>query len=189
MATDASICSSALLLLGDNPINDLTDETTRASVCAVLYPTVRDSMLRAHPWDCCIARVNLVPEVTTPVFGFGYSYNLPGDCLRVLSIDTQEYPIEHRVEGRKLLTNVSSIALRYIFRNEDVSSWDSGLVDVMISAMAAALAFPITRSDNTKQMYDQEVFVKLRKARNSDAQQGTTSTIQSSPLVEIRSIG
>lgn len=189
MSTDVAICSNALILLGDSPINNLNDGSTRASLCLSLFPFTRDAMMRAHAWDCCIKRVVLSPTSTAPVFGFGYAFNIPGDCLRVLSITDDEYPIEHRVEGTQILTNTNSVSLRYIYSNEVVTSWDAGLTDVMISAMAAALAYPITRSDNLKQMYDQEVFVKLRSARNSDAQQGTTPTILSSPLVETRSIG
>ena len=189
MATKVSISSNALLLLGDQPINDFTDNSTRARLASNLWEHTKDAMIRAHHWACCIKRVQLAPEVATPAFQYSYAYNLPGDCLNVLSIDAFEYPINHKVEGQQILANDNPIYLRYIFRNDIVESWDAGLVDIMTSAMAAAMCYPITRDAKLKQYYESEVFGKLRKIRAVDSQQSTSTGILSSPLVEVRSIG
>jgi hypothetical protein len=49
MATDVSICSNALLMLGDGPISDFTTVNDRTRLCANLFPQVRDAVLRSHP--------------------------------------------------------------------------------------------------------------------------------------------
>lgn len=189
MATKVSISSNALMLLGDQPINDFTDTSTRALLASNLWEFTKDAMIRSHHWACCTKRVQLAPDNTPPVFQFGYAFNIPGDCLAVLSIDAFEYPVTHKVEGTQILTNDNPIYLRYIFRNDIVESWDAGLVDIMTSAMAAAMAYPITRDAKMKKYYESEVFGKLRKIRAVDSQQSTSTGILSSPLVEVRGIG
>ncbi len=189
MATVTSICSNASLLLGASPISDVNENTTEAILSRNLYPFIRDSIIRGTAWDCCIKRVALSPDVATPVFGFSYSFTIPGDCLRVLSIEWDEYPTTHRIEGQKIYTDNSSVSLRYIFRNETVESWDACLIDIMTVAMAEAMAYPLTKSMSTKQSFTQEKLLKIRQARNTDSQQGTTPDILSSPLIEVRGIG
>ena len=49
MATPVSICSAALVMLGDKPIASLTESTDRARSVANVYPTERLAFLRAHP--------------------------------------------------------------------------------------------------------------------------------------------
>ncbi|MCP6417776.1 hypothetical protein NL482_26825, partial [Klebsiella pneumoniae] len=76
----------ALLALGAHPINSFDENTDHARLCSNLYPTVRNKLLRAHPWNCVVKRVVLSPVSTAPVFGFRFQFALPGDLLRVLSI-------------------------------------------------------------------------------------------------------
>ncbi|MDF3613690.1 hypothetical protein P3S34_26705, partial [Enterobacter hormaechei] len=87
-------------------------------------------LLRAHPWNCAIKRVVLSPVSGAPVFGYGYQFSLPGDLVRVLSVGEPRDDIDYRIEGSRLLANIDVIRLRYIFRNEGESTWDSALVDV-----------------------------------------------------------
>ena len=45
-----SICSNALLLLGDKPIDSFDINNDRTRLVANLYTSKRDKVLRAHPW-------------------------------------------------------------------------------------------------------------------------------------------
>jgi hypothetical protein len=173
-------------MVGDNPISDFSEGNDRATLVSNLWETVKDDMIRAYNWSSCIKRVQLSASNTAPVFGFSYAFNIPGDCLRILSIDPYEYPYEHKVEGTQILTNCNIVYLRYLFRNDVVPSWDAGLVDVMTTAMAAAIAYPITKSLDLKAAMDKQLFVKLRGVRAVDSQQSTHPGILSSPLTECR---
>lgn len=48
--------------------------------------------------------------------------------IRILSIGDSWDDIPYRIEGKKLLANQNVIMLRYLFRNEDESTWDAALV-------------------------------------------------------------
>jgi hypothetical protein len=196
MATKVSICSNALLLIGDSPINDFQVvgvDQDRVTLVSNLWEYTKDAMIRAHNWSCCVKRVQLTHTVDGPAWGnkseYQYAFELPGDCLRVLSVWPNQTPISHVVEGQQILCNETPIYLRYIFRNDIVESWDAGLVDVMTSAMAAACAYPIKQSGDLKDRFDREVFVKLRNARARDSTQSTQLGITDSPLTQVRGIG
>jgi hypothetical protein len=75
-------------------------------------------------------------------FGFGYQFPLPGDLIRILSVGREYEDIGYRVEGNRLLANQNVIYLRYLFRNEDESTWDSSLVNLAEAFMAASWRTP-----------------------------------------------
>lgn len=192
MASATSICSNALLMLGASPINDLVAEEGEQAVLALnLFESARDTVIRSHNWSSCIKRVILAPLAAEPVYAtpvFGYQYQIPSDCLRVLSVGDY-YQVEHKIEGNKILANNSSLPVRYLYRNDDVGSWDAGLVDVMTAYMAAQMAYPITRSASMMQAKQQEYLMTLRRARAADSQQGTSDPLAySSPLLAVRGV-
>ena len=54
MASDVDICNSALNIIGDSNIIALTEDSRAARVCNQRFEFVRDSVFRAHPWNCLI---------------------------------------------------------------------------------------------------------------------------------------
>ncbi|KAK6697159.1 hypothetical protein SNK04_014247 [Fusarium graminearum] len=63
-ANAVTICSNALLSLGAQPISSFDEaggaaQLDRAKLAAGLYPQVRKAVLRSHPWNCAIRRVQL----------------------------------------------------------------------------------------------------------------------------------
>ena len=85
-ATEVSICSNALLMLGGQPINDLSENSDRARLASNLWPAVRNYVLRRHPWNCAVKRVALAPDLTPPAFDWAFQFTLPPDFMRVLAV-------------------------------------------------------------------------------------------------------
>ena len=172
-ATAVSICSNALLMLGSQTINDFADllNLDRAKLCANIYPTVRDDMLRSHPWNCCVKRVVLAPDAATPAFGYEQAFEMPADLLRVLEVGTSGCQIDYLVEGRSIQADTTVLELRYIFRNEVESTWDANLINVVTQAMCASLAYPITQSTAKQAGEEQKLEQMLRRARAVDGQE------------------
>ncbi len=186
MADSISICSNALLALGAHPINSFDENTDHARLCSNLYPTVRNKLLRAHPWNCVVKRVVLSPVSTAPVFGFSFQFALPGDLLRVLSVGEPYDDIPYRVEGNRLLANVQVLKLRYVFRNEDESTWDAALVDVAEMMMQAKLAYAVTGSTSLRDSLAQESLVLLKQAKAVDGQEDPPEELGGYPTYESR---
>lgn len=179
MATGVTICSNALLMLGSQPINDFADQTNldRAKLCANLYPMVRDDLLRSHPWNCCIKRAVLAPDSVAPLFGYSHAFELPADFSRVLEAGNSNQQIDYLVEGRTIQANTTVLELRYVFRNEVESTWDSHLVALATQAMCATLAYPVTQSTAKQAGEEQKLELMLRRARAVDGQEDPPQTL------------
>lgn len=188
MATGVSICSNALLMLGAQTINDFADQLNldRAKLCANLYPTVRDDMLRSHPWNCAIKRAVLAPDAVAPAFGYTHSFELPADFMRVLEVGTNGSQIDYLVEGRTIQADTTVLELRYVFRNEVENTWDAHLVKLVTLAMAAALAYPVTQSSALQQSFEQKLEMTLKRARAIDGQEDPPQTLGDERLLRAR---
>jgi len=181
-----SICSNALLLLGDNPIDSFDVDNNRTRLVANLYTQKRNKVLRLHPWNCATKRVILSPDTESPEFGWTYQFQLPDDWVRTLSVGDENAPDNYATEGRKILMDTNVCYLRYIWRNEVEATWDALLIDAMTQVMVAALAYPITKS-TTKQAADEEIVKRvLKEARSIDGQENPPETLGDSPLLANR---
>lgn len=181
-----SICSNALLLLGDNPIDSFDVDNNRTRLVANLYTQKRDRVLRAHPWNCATKRVVLSPDTDAPEFDWAYRFTVPEDWLRTLSVGLEDEPDDFRPEGRVILMDSNVCRLRYIFRNEVEATWDALLIDAMTQVMVAALTYPITKS-TTKQATEEEIVkMVLKSARAVDGQEAPSETLGDFPLLANR---
>lgn len=192
MTTDVSIASNALVMLGDKPIATFEDSTldgqtvTRASVAANLWPSVRDAVIRSHPWNCCIKRVSLLPNSEAPAFDFRYQFDMPGDCLRVLSMGELGRDVPYKLEGGKILCDYSPCRLRYLFANTNAATYDSLLVDLLTVTMASRMAYAITQSAALADAMAQRADAMARKARAVDGQEDTADPLGDDPLMRAR---
>ena len=56
MASIVGLCNSALNQIGASNIISLTEDSKAARICNQRYEFIRDSVFRAHPWNCLISR-------------------------------------------------------------------------------------------------------------------------------------
>jgi len=170
MASIVDICNGALNQLGATTILSLTEDSKNARLCNSRYTQVRDALFRTHPWNCLQKRIELAVDTTAPTWGFSYAYTLPADCLRLLRI--LDYDSNHKVEGRKVLSNASTMKILYIARVTDPNEYDELLRETISASLGADIAFGVTSNNQTaKNMY--ELFKdKLRDARFVDSTEG-----------------
>ena len=186
MATEVSICSNALVLLGDQPISAFSEDKASALAASNLWPGTRNAMLRAHPWNCCVKRVVLSPDATAPAFGYSYAFTRPSDWIRTLAVGRDGEEVDYKTEGGKFLCDESTLYLRYIFRNTDPATWDELLVEAMTLAMAAKLAYPITKSTSLADEMNAQLRDFMKTARAVDGQDDPPDTVGDFPLLAAR---
>lgn len=189
MATAVSICSNALLRLGADPINSFDEANTfgdnidRTRLVANLWPTIRRHVLRSHPWNCAIKRVLLSPDATPPAFGYARRFLRPSDWLRTVAMGERPGDFcDYVSEGGYFLSNDEALLLTYVFDNDNPASWDSALVGVMEAAMAAALAYPVTKSTSLAEALSIELRNVTAAARAADGQDDPPQTLGDFPL-------
>ena len=170
MASVVDICNGALNQLGATTILSLTEDSKNARLCNSRYTQVRDSLFRSHPWNCLQKRASLAKDTATPAWGFTAQFTLPADCLRLLSII--DYDLNHKVEGRKILSNTSTMKILYVARITDPNEYDELLRETLSASLAADIAFAVT-SNNTTATNMYNLFQdKLKDARFVDSTEG-----------------
>jgi hypothetical protein len=186
MASFVEITSNALRLLGDDPITSLTEDSERARLVNALYEEVRDEVIRAAMWNCAKDRQVLASLAATPAFGWSFYHQLPSTCLRVVDVLSGDIRVEHEIEGRKLMTDESSVNLIFLKKITDPNDMDSLFIGAYTAKLAAELAEPITGSRSLAEQMWQLYERKVREARTIDSQEGTVSNLDIQQLVDAR---
>lgn len=185
-ATAVSICSNALLMLGGRAFSAFSENRDHVTLCANLYPSVRDTVLRAHPWNCATKRVILSPLAERPAFDFTQQFSLPSDWLRTIQVGQKGYQIPYRSEGRRLLASAAQLPLVYCFRNDQPGTWSTNLVHVMELAMAAKMAYAVTSSASMRDSMRDEAARELKFAKAIDGQDDPPEEFDEGTFVESR---
>ena len=177
MASEVDIINSAMNMIGSSNIIARDEDSKAARVSNQRYDSIRDAVLRAHPWNCAVTRRSLAPDSETPAFDWDFQFTLPADpyCLRVLRLDYLD--IEFRVEGRKIVSNESSINLIYIARVTDPNEYDTLLQESIAARLAADVSFTLSQSTSLTQNMFNLYESKLKEARFVDATEGTPGAV------------
>lgn len=186
MATQVSICSNALLLLGAKTISSMAEDNDRAQLASNLYESIRDGTLRSHPWNCAVKRVVLAPDTVAPAFDYAAAFTLPSDWLRTLQVGPEGYGGDYKTESGKILASGTSLSLRYIWRNTVEATWDAMLVQAMELQMASAMAYPITMSAAKEELTVKKLEMFMKRCRAVDGQDDPPQTLGDYPLLQAR---
>lgn len=178
MSSDVQICNVALAMIGEPAILSLTEDSKPGRACNLIYNDIREAVLRDHHWNFAMERVELAQMTSTPSWGYSYQYQLPSDCLKVVRMDPEGNDIKFRIEGRKLLTDESSVYILYVKDVTDPTQFDPLFREALSNRLAAELAVSITGnlelSDYQRNLYT----MKLNAARSVDAQEGTPEGLE-----------
>ena len=192
MASVVDICNGALNQLGATTILSLTEDSKNARLCNSRFTQVRDALFRTHPWNCLQKRTELAKDTATPAWGFSSAFTLPADCLRLLYII--DYDSNHKVEGRKILSNTDTMKILYIGRITDPNEYDELLRETLSASLAADIAYGVTSSNPVAQNMYTLFQDKLRDARFVDSTEGQnnapdlgmTDSLQASTFINSR---
>ena len=191
MASVVNMCNSALNLLGASTISSLTEDTKNASLCNQRYEPIRNRVFRSHNWNCLIKRVQLAQDSTGPVVEYTYGYTLPTDCLRVMKIhngstDSIASDLDYKVEGRKIVTDITTIYLVYIALITDPNEYDSYLREAVSHQLAADICYAITNNSALANNYMIRADERLREARFIDATENALDTVEANEFTDAR---
>jgi hypothetical protein len=200
MASTVDIANFALNNLGASNITSLDENSKAARVVNQRYESVRDTVFRAHPWNCLTSRASLAQETNSPAYGYAFQYSLPTDpfCLRVLEFSngSLSYPQDNItnnsggpvfvIEGRKLLTDEGSAQIKYIGRVTDTQLYDASLIEALAARLSAEICYAITGSTSMVQIQTSLYESKITEARFNDATEGATQRLEASDFIESR---
>jgi hypothetical protein len=165
-----AICSNALLMIGDQTINTLNDDSDRARSAANLYPLVVSYVQSQHKWRSCTKRAVLNPDSTAPLFDWNFQYTMPGDLLTINRVGRKEdVPIDYEYESEKILADETPIYLVYTFYNTNEATWSQYLTYCVTMCMARALAYPQTQAESLAGLLESTLRPLLVRAHHVDS--------------------
>lgn len=185
MTSAIAMCNSALGMLGDNPITSFNAGTKAATLCNTLYPQTRDRILRMHPWLCARKRVLLAATSVEAAFDWSATFQLPGDCLRLLQVGIRGQRLCYEREGNTILASQTTLPIVYTAR-VDESLFDAQLADLLTVAMAKALAYPITKSPPMQQAMNTEFETQRKRAGAVNGQENPPEDLPESTIESVR---
>jgi len=167
--TTVDIFNRALDLVGTTNVVSITDATKEARICLRNHDLSRRSILRLHPWNFAILRVNLsVSDPTPPAFGFANKFKLPDNYLRATNVSEDNLD-DWRMEGGFLLSDSSSVELSYVSDVTDPSLWDPLAFDAICHHLAWSICYSLNSSVECKQELTQALDKVLKKAKQIDS--------------------
>jgi len=161
------IANLALMHVGDNTITSFSDGTAAANTINTVYETVRDSVLRDHTWNFAVKQATPSLDATTPIYGFNHRFDMPTDLIRLIEIEDNP---KYKIEGRFILTDSNPINVKYVYKNETVTEYDSMFVQTLAVRLAATIAERLTQSSTLAEELLGLYRLHLKDAKSVDAQ-------------------
>jgi hypothetical protein len=185
--TAITLCASALIKIGPQPIASFEDGTAEGEVAKSLYPGVRDALLASHPWSFATTQAALPRLAQSPSAEFRYAFQLPPDFLRAISAGTagRATGLLYRIQGSKLMTNVDTVALTHTFR-PDEGGFPPFFTSALMARLAAEFCLPLTENTSRAELLARLAEAELRSARRADSQQASAKALGSFPLISVR---
>ena len=157
------IANRALQKIGAGSLASFDDETPQADLVKAVYKSFVQNLLTKGNWHFATKKQQLTRLDETPVNEWTYSYTIPTDLLKLRALynssqvsilSVNDYEI---FEQRRIYTEETSLYADYITYTDE-SYWPYYFVEFVVAALAAELAYPITRSQSTQQVYEQMAY-------------------------------
>lgn len=184
MATKIDMISNALILIGDQPLNDLHEDRDAATFSRNLYDGIALAELSKHYWGFARRKQVLSEVVTTlPDKEYQRVYQLPADLLVLMK--TYPNAFDYQIYGKQIYTNARITSVDYI-ANVPESEWPPYFEKMMEYALAVDLSIPVRDSATRREEMIRSYLNQSRMARYSDSQQYPQKQPQHHPFVDVR---
>lgn len=183
MATSKlSICSNALILLGEQPISSFDDPGAGALVSSNLYESSYQNILSMHRWRFATKKAQLARLTIPPINEWSYQYQIPTDNIAIITT----YPVDnYEVYDDKIYSNSNTLSIDYVYRVDEAKLplWFSKTMEFYL-----AMQFAIPVTGNSQRMAEmQQLFTQqIRSAKNIDSTIRPNAGVFDSPFTSIR---
>ena len=185
MAADIDIINAALSKLGEQPLASVADQSPPGRLANRTYVDIKQALLREFPWNFAIKRVALAVDAAAPVWGFDFAYNLPGDLLRLISLDNSS-DYDWRNEGGQIVTDITTpLKIKYV---ADVleGKMDATFREALAARLAMEWAEPLSQTSTVVQQMTSLYRNKLQVARIADGQEDRLTVIDAPDFIDAR---
>lgn len=184
------ILNQALMYMGQDQILDPDGESKNAKLCASVYDDALAEALSEHPWSFArkVAKLQQL-EAVPKDFRFAYSYQLPDDTGRILSVQCRSAydnwftetgrantdPVaEYTVYGKELYSNQNDLQIVYVRNSVRPSEMTAQFRNYLAMCIALKLVLKVTGSNEGFQVLMKRVPMAQMEAKRVDSEQTDT---------------
>lgn len=191
----SDICNLALGNLGNfGTISDIDTPTNdKERTFALWYDVCRQFTLKLMVPNFALNRQYVAAMVATPVFGYGYAYALPTNCLRVLGIgEAWQKRNDYAVEGNLILSDdqfTGGAPIRYVMDVKDVNQFSPEYIMLLAQYIAAYTCLSITQDQAKTDKLMEKLPASMTIASGVNAQENRPIRINHSRYKDSRFAG
>ena len=180
---DVSICSVALVLIGDNSIQHFADTTGGLTAKELWYP-FKKNLLGEYPWPFSkkTERLNVLSEAPDEALGYSYKLQIPIDCIDILRVISGE---RYDIYADGIYSNCNDVLLEFL-ADVEVNKFSTHLEQAAIFGMAAMLAWAIPHEKAMSDSYQEKYLSKLTQAKAKASQSRPSRGFTHSPFTDCR---
>lgn len=174
--TDVEVCSSALAMIGANPISSLTDGNAEAKICAAIYEiTVRDA-ISTYRWRFASGQEQLNRLKDEPIAGrWDGAYQKPPELLTLSAVRVGGRAIRYEIMGDNIYCETDSdteVFAEGSYR-VDESKWPPYFTKLIELRLASQLAQSLAERTDLANSMDAQAMRQASIARTADSQSRT----------------
>lgn len=205
MGQRTDICNIALVMLGEDQITSIDEDSGKAQALKVNYAIARDATLEAHEWSFAIRQFKPDLLADPPLWQYDLQYQIPADILRVLAVELPTFgksaqlpytgytderrvrnQVDHEVQGRLILCDRRDIYCTGIARVEEEGIFSNLFIHAFAAKLAVLCCYAITES-NSK--FDRAVGLYggfIQEAKSRDGMQSSTRRLRQKRYARVR---
>ena len=194
--TKLNMISAALVLCGEKPLNNLTDDRYGAAVGAALFDMIYENELQSNRWRFACKKAQLSQVNATPPNEWQYCFQLPTDMLLPIGFWGAGVDRTYDIYSDKIYTNITSnpgpvnsttpvLTFDYMFK-PDPATVPSYFTLLVTYALARDMIKPVTENDTAATAMGVKYERQRNRAMFADAQGRPNRPVQNSPFTSVR---
>lgn len=183
--SEVSVCSGALVKLGQEPITSLTQDTKNARLCNAVFAICRNEVLEGHPWYFATKTVEMASVVATDTMGeYTYLYQKPADLLKI--VRGEDWKQEFEIRDAYIMANEEPLKIKYIFECTNTGLWSYAFAQCLSWRIAAEIAYAVTKSNTVAETMMKGYATFLKEARYNDAHKRSPEKPTIDSFIDVR---
>jgi len=171
MASEVSICNMALTRIGQSRILSLGQTGILGELSTLYYQPTLDELVTMYEWPFAINRDSLSALTSTNMTAYDNKYQLPLDCLRVLTMlsdeDYSDITDSWEIEGDVLYSDKTPAYIKYIQKVTNPSKLPQVFIEALYLKIASKMVLKITQDQSLMSMIYQEYVAAIQTAMAS----------------------
>lgn len=161
-----NVANKALNLIGESPLQNLNGNSSNNEALNIQLPAAVEAVLSRYPFKCATKRTVLAPEAdVTPAFGYSYSFPLPENFARLVSVEDCD---DYTLEGGAILSNDSPLSIAYVELPKSPHNLSHSVIEAISLTLAYKLAQTATANDSLLNRLKQDAAIASLQAERDD---------------------